>query len=86
MLLLGIYLVFCSIVFLLYVITFLLYEIDIYKIIHTDTIKQREQKIKSTEEILCVHIKMFIMSFTPIINLLMLYTLLFKNDKIKSYF
>lgn len=86
MLLLGIYLVFCSIVFLLYVITFLLYEINIHKITYTDIIKQYEQKIKSTKKILCIHMKMFIISFVPIINLLMLYTLLFQNDKIKSYF
>lgn len=76
--LLKIYLIFC-------VITFLLSEMCIYKI--TQEIKREYkdilQEIKLLEGI-CPHIKMFIMSFIPIINLSLFYVVLFQIDKIKN--
>ena len=82
MLLLKIYLVFC-------VLTFLLCEMNLYEIIqeakreYSDIIKQNKQKIKFFE-ILCNHIRMFIISFIPIINFVLFYMLLFKYDKMKK--
>ena len=80
--LLKIYLIFC-------VITFLLCEICIYEIAqeikreYEDVLIQHKQKIGFSES-LCTHIRMFIMSFIPIINFSLFYVVLFQIDKIKN--
>lgn len=81
--LLKIYLVFCLIIFLLY-------EMCICEI--TQEAKRKYKDIvlnniekKSFLETLCAQIRMFIISFIPIINLSMFYSVLFQSNKIKNF-
>ncbi len=84
MAILKIYIGFC-------LVTFLVVEIGMYEIQqqakrkYEDKIKENKNKHKqSFLEKLCVHIKMFIVCFVPIVNLGMFWAVLFNNVKVQE--
>ncbi len=81
---LKIYIGFC-------LVTFLVVEISMYEIQqqakrkYADKIKENNNKQKqSFLEKLCVHIKMFIVCFVPIVNLGMFWVVLFNSVKVQE--
>lgn len=86
MLFLKIYCVFCIIVFVL--MELCIYEgIQKVKRKYTDKIKENKNKNKAKAnpiETLCVHIRIFITCFVPIINLGMFWSVLFNGIQVKE--
>lgn len=84
MLLLKIYLGFC-------LLTFLVIKIGIYETIqnakrkYAKEIEDNGQNAKSSFlETLCVHIRMFIVCFIPLINLVLFWAILFNNSAVQN--
>lgn len=71
--------------------TFLVIEIGIYETIqnakrkYANEIEQNRQNAKSSFlETLCVHIKMFIVCFIPLVNLGLFWVILFNNSAVQN--
>lgn len=81
---LKIYCVFCIIVFIL--IELCIYEgIQKAKRKYADKIKENRNKAKANPiETLCVHIRMFIACFIPIVNLGMFWLVLFNGIQVQE--
>lgn len=81
---LKIYCVFCIIVFIL--IELCIYEgIQKVKRKYADKIKENRNKAKANPiETLCVHIRMFIACFIPIVNLGMFWLVLFNGIQVQE--
>lgn len=81
---LKIYCVFCIIVFVL--MELCIYEgIQKAKRKYADKIKENKNKTKASPlEILCVHIRIFVTCFVPIVNLGMFWSVLFHGIQIQD--
>lgn len=81
---LKIYCVFCIVIFLLMEIC--IYEgIQKIKRKYTDKIEESKNKTKAKPlETLCVHIRIFVTCFVPIVNLGMLWAVLFNGIQVQN--